>query len=263
MRPAMAFLTATLLVLAGCPDDGGDDDAASTDNGTSTSDDTTGDPPGTTAGETTGGGTTAGQDESSSGGDSTSTGPGDSESSGSTTGMICEPGTANCVCDEGMCVDDLQCVMDVCVPPGACAEHPEGEDNDSEMAAVDIGEVEGCAVGEREGAVDQDDEDWFTYHGTVDPKCNMDTSAILDADPELEVCMFWECDQGNEQVVCFGTPEGVSPEGRPGCCGNANNVVFMQRECLGVGDQPDGSVFIQVRGPDEAMCVDYSLAYLF
>ena len=260
----MAYLAAAPLVLAGCPDDGGDDDAANSDTGSSTSDgDTTVAPMDTTTDATTDeGSTTATEDESSSGGDSTTTAGSESDS-GSSTGMICDPGTANCVCDDGACVDDLQCIMDVCVPPGACADHPEGEDNDSEMTAVQIGEVEGCTVGAIDGAVDQGDTDWFTYHGTVDPDCNMDTSAILDAESDLEVCMYWECDQGNEQVVCFGTPQGFSPEGRPGCCGNANNVVFMQRECLGVGDQPDGTVYVEVRGPEDAMCVDYSLAYLF
>jgi len=260
----MAYLAAATLVLAGCPDDGGDDDAAGDDTTSSTSNgDTTDDPPGTTSGGSTDGGSTAMEDESSSGGDSTTAAGSESDGSGSSTGMICEPGTEGCACDNDSCVDDLQCMGDVCVAPGACVDHPEGEDNDSEMTAVDLGEVEGCAVGSIDGAVDQGDSDWFTYHGTVDPECNMDTSAILDADPDLEVCMFWECDQGNEQVVCFGTPEGVSPEGRPGCCGNANSVVFMQRECLGVGDQPDGTVYIEVLGPDDAMCVDYNLAYLF
>ncbi len=258
---------ASVVVIAGCPADDTNGDtpadtgttAAMTDEG-----DDGGTAPATSSGPAESGETAAATDDSGTtaaldGTDSTD----DAQDSGSSTGPICEPGGEGCTCDGGMCDDDLQCINDVCVAPGSCAEHPEGEPNDTEMTAIDIGEVAGCVVGEIDGAVDADDSDWFSYHGTTDPKCNQDTAGIITADSDLEVCMFWACDQGNEQVVCFGMPEAVSPEGLPGCCGPANNVVFMQRECLGVGDQPDGTIVLEVRGPDAAMCVDYSLAYLF
>lgn len=266
MRSRFVLPLVCAVVLTGCPDDGGSDDGPQ-DTGAASSDGSAGDmttAPGSTGDPDPATGTTASIDPDTTAADSDSESTAAAESeSGSSTGTTCEPGSQGCACDAGMCDDVLQCVDDMCIAAGACMDHPEGEPNDSEAQAIDLGEVAGCTLGEVLGAIDEDDTDWFSYHGTVDPDCNMDTSAIVDADPALEVCMYWECDQGNEQIVCFGTPEGVSPEGRPGCCGDANNVVFMLRQCLGVGDQPDGTVYLEVREPEPAQCVDYGLAYLF
>ncbi|MEM6990777.1 MAG: hypothetical protein AAF721_09775 [Myxococcota bacterium] len=265
MRTSIA-LTVSIFALSGCPDDGNSGDGPADGSTSAPATGTGGDdgmtnPPSTGAVESGGTTTEPGDSDTTAAADATTTTAGDA-STGS-TGPICEPGTEDCACDGGACDDGLECTGDVCLPPGACTEHPEGEPNDDEMSAIDLGPVQGCAVAEIAGAVDAGDSDWFTYQGTHDPECALDTSGILTADPELEVCMFWECEQGTEQVVCFGMPEAISPGGRPGCCGPANNVVFMQRQCLGVGDQPNGDVYLEVRGGEVASCVDYDLGYIF
>lgn len=263
----LTLLALPVLVLAGCSDDGDASAASTGSSGSATptsvgADDDGVGSMGTTAAasESDGGGTTTQAGDTTGAADSGTTAA-DSATQGS-TGPQCDPGTVDCSCDRGACEDDLQCLGDVCLPPGSCEKHPEGEPNDDEATAVALGEVPGCMVAEVAGAVDADDADWFSYHGTNAAACGQDTLGIIDAESDLEVCMYWECDQGNEQVVCFGMPEATSPDGWPGCCGPASNVVFMQRQCLGVGDG-DGTIYLEVRGPQAATCVDYNLAYLF
>ena len=265
MRTRLACWAIVLTVTStGCPGDTGGSDETSGTTGaadTTTGDAGDGDSTSTTMPGTTDGESTAADSESTAA-DSEST-TGDDASRESSTTAACPAGTEGCPCDGGSCDGGLACVEDVCVTAGACADHPEGEPNDTEATAVDLGEVDGCAVAEVNGAVGAGDVDWFSYHGTHDPTCNQDTSALNDSDPALTTCMYWECDQGQPQVVCFGTPVQFTPDGHPGCCASDGNAVFMQRVCLGVGDQPDGTIYMEVREPDEPMCVEYSLAYLF
>jgi hypothetical protein len=262
MRTLIACCAAAL-ALTGCSGDDTSADGGTTagESGATTQADSVDD--GSTAlpmeSDSSSGGSTAAADSSSDGGES-STGADETSSS---TGTPCPAGTEGCPCDAGACEGELQCTAEVCVPAGACAEHVDAEPNDSEATAVDLGEVAGCAVAEVNGSIDEGDDDWYVYHGTHDELCNMDTSGIVTADVDLDVCMFWECDQGNEQVVCFGTPEAISPEGRLGCCGSASSVVFMQRNCLGAGNELDGTIYLQMRDPGEPVCIDYALAYIF
>ena len=261
--PAVALLIS--VVATGCPSDGG---------GPAADGDTTGGGATQGSGDTTPSSLTeSGGADSDSGGSTsigTSTGAAESTSASddamtdSTTGSPCPSGTVDCPCDGRSCNEGLTCDNEVCVASeSACAEHPEGEPNDSEAEAVELGELAGCMVAEINGAIDDGDDDWFVYHGTEDPDCIQDTSGIVTAATDLTTCMFWECDQGTEQVVCFGTPEAVSPDGRPGCCGSMSSVVFMQRNCLGVGDETNGTVYLQVRDPGEPVCIEYALAYIY
>jgi hypothetical protein len=148
--------------------------------------------------------------------------------------------------------------------PLGCQAQPDAEPNDVEADAIALGDVTCGLVAEVEGAVDFGDQDWFTYHGIDDGSCNDNTLAIVDAaDPQLDVCMFWECDQGNPQVTCQGNAiEATSPDGRIGCCGTGS-VIFNNNACLGAAKNDSGTVHIQVQGPTESVCVDYALAYRF
>ena len=261
----LTLLVLPLLALAGCPDDGDSTAASTGSSGAATptsagaDDDGVGSMRTTGAGSESDGGTTQAGDSTTAADSGTTAADSATQDS---TGRQCDPGTIDCTCDGGTCEGDLQCLGDVCLPPGSCEKHPEGEPNDDEATAVALGEVPGCMVAELAGAVDANDTDWFSYHGTNDAACAQDTLGIIDADSDLEVCMYWECDMGNEQVVCFGVPEATSPDGWPGCCGPASNVVFMQRQCLGVGNG-DGTIYLEVRGPQAETCIDYNLAYLF
>ena len=197
-----------------------------------------------TSGATTTGGTDAG---------STSTGPG------------CIDGTEDCPCDEGMCEDGLDCVKDTCIDPLGCSDEPDTEPNDEETAAQSLPEADCGELESTMGGVDMGDVDWFTYHGVAQPNCGEDTIVILAEEPmsDLRVCMYFECDMGNAQVVCSGAfDEDTSEEGRPGCCGNGS-VQYTSTNCLGAAMSDSGDIYISVEGPEEPMCVTYDLAYRF
>ncbi|MCA9652009.1 MAG: hypothetical protein KC501_18985 [Myxococcales bacterium] len=163
--PSLRFVATSLcagLLLTACPGPAGED----SDGGTGT--ETTGPGDGSS---TTGNPMTSATDSTGSADDSGSSGPEPGTDSGSETGPICEPGTANCVCVDGACDGDLLCVGDVCTEPGGCGDGvvDEGEECDDGnpddgdgcesdctftpgAAAVDAGSVHTCALLHR-GAV--------------------------------------------------------------------------------------------------------------
>jgi hypothetical protein len=144
-----------------------------------------------------------------------------------------------------------------------CKSSLDAESNDVEDDAIDLGELECGVLDGVQGTIDGDDLDWFTYHG-VDDGCEGSTTAIITADQELEVCVYFVCDAGNPQVVCQVGEATDSPGGHHGCCG-VDNVIFDSNECLGATMNDSGTVHMSV-GPVDGtspMCTDYEVGYRF
>lgn len=261
-------------LLSGCPaDDPEETSSGTTEAEGSTSTSTTADT--TSSSSTTDPGSSSTTDESSSsttdpGSSSTTDEPMTSSSSsgdpstGSSTTDVCVPGEVDCECDAGSCDEGLDCIEDVCVDPLGCEARDDAEPNDSEDTAVMLPELNCDMVVETSGHVDLSDEDWYAYHGVDDGNCPTNTIALMNTDPALDVCMFFECDgAAPENVSCApGSQDAVSPNGRVGCCGTGN-VEFNTMACLGAAPSDTGTVYIQVQGPDEPACVAYDLGYRF
>jgi len=246
--------------LTGCESSGGNDDSGSSSSGGSSTDPTTDSTtePGTTTSET--GSSSGTTDESTTG----STTAADSSSSGegsSSTGDICEPGSQNCVCDAGACEGDLECIDDVCYTPGGCqGTQLDTEPNQDEGAAQPLPGVTCGMLSEAEGSSEPDDVDWFTTQlddlGKACPASD-GTIAIVTADEDLEVCMYFACDAGGASVNCGPDTADTSPDGLQGCCGT--NSVEPNFFCSGVNN--DSEVRIRVGGLQANACVDYAVAY--
>jgi len=182
------------------------------------------------------------------------------DASAESSGEDCPIGTQGCPCREDACDgDELECVDGVCVAPVACAESIDLEPNDEESTAIDLGEVAcGEPVAAAQGSIGTDEIDWWTYRGLADGECD-ESMVIVTADADLEVCAYFECDMGGENVNCVGSRSATSPDGREGCCGDG--YVTSANACVGMSS--NGVVLIGVSGPVEPMCVEYELAYLF
>jgi hypothetical protein len=257
--------TAVALACAACP---AGDDASATGTSTSTGDvETTATPtmtePGTsTSPSTSGMSTSTGPDETTIA-DTGSATTGTQTGGESTTTGGCVPGTEDCSCDSGSCDEGLACVDDVCVNPAGCEDRPDAEPNDDEASAIELGDHDCGTLAEMQGAVDNTDIDWWTYHGIDDGLCGENTIVIIGADEDLDVCMYFECDMGNAQVVCAAaSSDAISDEGRPGCCGSGSTQ-YNTTSCLGAATSDSGNIYISVAGPDEPMCLPYDIAYRF
>jgi hypothetical protein len=201
-------------------------------------------------------------------GDEDSGDPPDPDSTGSTSSddasdePPCPPGELGCPCDVGAsCVDDLMCEGGECVDVPACAQ-PEGEPNDDEGSAVDLGALMcGGADVVADGALDGAETDWFL----VDPQpgivCLSSPSATVAASDgsDLTVCMYAHCTMGTSNASCgfapgSGTPD-TSPDGDDGCC-NTGSVDVSNVFCNAI----DQSWVARVRVTgDGAACLDYEL----
>jgi hypothetical protein len=194
--------------------------------------------------------------------DPTTTGTTDDPSEGESTGA-CIPGSEGCSCDASSCDDGLTCVAEICQPIGGCDEEVDDEPNDDEDSAVDLGEVACDVSGDAQGTIAAGDVDWFTFHGTQTETCTMSSVAIVSADVDLNVCMYFECDMGNTQVVCpANATSDTTSGGAPGCC-RTGNVAFATQSCLGATESDSGTVWLRVDGDAQTQCVDYALAYRF
>lgn len=262
-RPSLLLASLTLLACSS-----GDDPADTSDSGvttatvgteTSTTDastatgTSTGPTPTTSDGTTTDGETTT---------TSTTTTTGTTDEPTGTTGPICDPGQANCVCDGGACDDGLECVDDLCVE-GLVCDGEIGEPDDSEANAQDLGEIDDdddntvMGDGVLSGAADVD---WFTYHAldtfghVAEPTVKVTSSAAV------RVCQFIECDTGGAVGTEISCPEGtqtaLSGALRPGCCGGATFTV-SDFNCSGSSD--DLQVYVRIDKPSQDECVEYGL----
>lgn len=249
--------------LTGCESGGGSDDGGSSSSDGSTSDPTTGSTtdPGTTTSAT---GSSSGSTTDASATGSTTAADGSSSSGGegsSSTGDICEPGTQNCVCDGGACEGDLECIDDVCYTPGGCqGKQLDAEPNQDEGAAQSLPGISCGELSEVEGSTEPDDVDWFTTQlDDLGENCPASdgTIAIVTAEEDLEVCMYFACNAGGASVNCGPGTEDTSPDGLAGCCGT--NSVEPNFFCSGVNN--DSEVRIRVGGLQANACVDYAVAY--
>lgn len=251
--------------MAGCDSDSGDGSGGGSTS--STSGGSTTDP---TSESTSSGGTTTPDpststtmvDESTTG--STTAVDGSSSSGGegsSSTGEICEPGTQNCVCDGDMCDGDLECVDGVCFVPGGCqGKQLDTEPNQDEGAAQGLPGVDCGELAQIDGSSEPEDIDWYTVDLTdLGKECpNSDgTIAIVTADEDLEICMYFSCNAGAASVNCGPATDSTSPDGLAGCCGT--NSVEPDFFCSGVNS--DSEVRLSVGGLEANACVDYAVAY--
>ena len=206
--------------------------------------------------------TTGPESTSTSEPESTSTGTPETGSESSTT-TGCVLGTEDCACDGGTCDEGLDCVDDVCVNPFGCEDRPDAEPNDDEASAIELGDHDCGVLAEMQGAADNTDIDWWTYDGIDDGMCGEDTIVIINADQDLDVCMYFECEMGNAQVVCAAaSTEAISPDGRPGCCGSGSTQ-YTTTSCLGAAVSDSGTIYMSVAGPEDPVCVPYDIAYRF
>lgn len=193
-------------------------------------------------------------------GEPTTAEPTTGDASTGTTGPICDPGSANCVCDAGTCDEGLVCTDDVCTAGLACDSDVEPDDD--EPNATDLGEITDddddklMADGVLTGMADVD---WYVYKG-VDTFGHVSEPTIqVSSSATVRVCQFLECEEGAVMttVECpQGTQSALSGMLRPGCCGPAMFTV-SDFECPGTND----NLFVYVRIDKAAKdsCVEYSL----
>lgn|GEM_PF-2450977 len=244
----------------GCGDDSSSDDSGGSTSGGSTTDASTTDP-GT--GSTSASGSSSTTDDSTTGSttaadDTTSSTSGDGSSS---TGDICDPGTQNCACNDGMCEGDLECIEDICYNPAGCqGEQADTEPNEDEGTAQSLPGASCGQLAEVMGSTEPEDVDWFSFiFDDLGDDCPMSdgTIAIATADEDVEVCMYFECDAGAASVNCGADSDATSPDGLTGCCGT--NSVQPDFFCSGVNN--DSEVRLRVGGLEANACVEYALAY--
>ncbi|MGH1346722.1 MAG: hypothetical protein ACRBN8_34465 [Nannocystales bacterium] len=264
-RAPLCLFTVALATagLTGC--DSGDDNgesSGSTSDASSTTDD-----PSTTAVASTGSTTAVASsssttDEGTTGSSTTADVSSSTTGEGSSsTGPVCEPGTANCPCDGDVCEGDLVCTDGTCFNPAGCqGKQQDTEPNGTEATAQALGSANCGQLAEVSGSSETDDLDFYTLD-VVDlgADCpNSDgTISIVTADEDLEVCMFFACDAGAASVNCGADTDATSEDGLAGCCGT--NSVEPGFFCSGVNN--DSEVVFRVGGLEANVCVDYALAY--
>lgn len=185
------------------------------------------------------------------------------------TGSVCPRGELGCACDNGHCVDDLECRDDRCKEPegaggssgGPGCSPDDNESNDTEQSATALGQITDC---DRSGAMvsgtldDSSDVDWYRFSGSDEFLCVVDPTRVLSSDGGLRLCKFVECTGAATDLLCpLGTSPETSPEGRVGCCSSAG-FSLPTLDCPSEDD--DATVYLRI---DQAAgdCVDYSVAY--
>ena len=190
-----------------------------------------------------------------------------SGASSSSTGPGCEPGTEDCVCDEGACDEGLVCVKeddaDVCETPPNCPQE-RSEPNNDEANAEDLGEFDDfdpnfVVVDGR--LPDESDEDWFTYHCDDFALGQVDMSYEMDTNIPVRVCQFIDCDVAdNPTIVCpEGSEDATSPDGFPGCCSDLPMFDIQDIDCSPDDGDDSGQIYVRVDMPAQNMCVSYDL----
>lgn len=241
----------------------GDEDASSSTTDTPSTSTITATGPSTTSTTDPVTGPTDPSETATSTGAAESTTTGDTAETGDTTGG-CTPGELDCACDEGTCVDDLECnASDVCAAPGSC-EDDEWGDITSEDSAHFLGMIDddddngGNVMGVLTGP---DDVDWFRYDGEDSFLDSVDPFRTIAASAGVRFCKFAECVDGleNTEFTCGeGASATTSPDGRPGCC--AESVIHVpDANCSGTMSD-DMAVWIRVDQAD-AVCVQYAFDY--
>jgi hypothetical protein len=135
------------------------------------------------------------------------------------------------------------------------------EPNDSESTAVDLGVITDCDgdgssfTGELSGINDQD---WYKYEASDDFGCSVDATRDVMAAQAVRFCKYAQClDDSDPALSCpDGTDDATSPDGRPGCCGDAGFT--FAPDCSGISD--DARVYLQLRTLSND-CVAYTVDY--
>ncbi len=148
----------------------------------------------------------------------------------------------------------------------ACSD-PGPEPNEDEQGAVDLGEQPCMDMAQTfNGVLDGDvDVDWFVFHGNWQQCGQVQTDPLvsntLTASDTVRMCVFVECDQGNNQFMCpMGTMMQMSPDGLPGCCGMGTMEFVLN--CQGTGNE-SANVFVRLDQAPADACVDYSVEYSY
>ncbi len=186
-------------------------------------------------------------------------------SSGGSSETGCTPGEADCTCDEGSCVDGLECTpQDVCEATAECEDDEYGDILTEETAHF-LGEINdndgngGTVMGILTGP---DDVDWFRYDGSDDFGNVVDPFRTIAADSGVRFCKFGSCMNGleNTEFSCGEDASATtSPDGLPGCCAEA--VLPVDATCSGTISD-DMAIWIRVDQAEEA-CVQYAFNYHF
>lgn len=150
---------------------------------------------------------------------------------------------------------------------GVMCEDPGEEPNEDENSAI-AGEEQGCNSGPDTLSgllAGPTDVDWFTWHGSDGfMGCGfggVEGDHELTASENIRLCVFVECDQGNEDIECGGdSTQNTSPDGRPGCC-NQGNVTFSTLNCTMAGE--DMQFYVRLDQAPADTCVDYEVEYDF
>lgn len=242
----------------GGPTDGGLTTGDASTAATSTTASTGGDPTDGSASATTGEASTTTGDPTTGGGTTSDT----SDTSGS-TGPICDIGTANCACDQGMCQDGLACENGVCVAGGLVCDTDLGEPDDDEPSAHVMGEItdDDAKTLMADGVISgMTDADWYTYHALDTAFHVAEPTVKVTSSGTLRVCQFLECDEGGAvmtEITCpMGTQSALSGALRPGCCGGATFSI-SDFNCPGSTDNL--KVYVRLDKPLSDECIDYSL----
>lgn len=187
-------------------------------------------------------------------------------SEGESDATGCAPGQVDCPCDVGStCDEGLECVEGTCVAPGAC-EEPEGEPNDDEAGAIDVGSLEcGGDPIVLPGALNGTEQDWFTTVPMSGAVCfeNPTATVTTEGDAEIAVCIFAVCANGGTNVGCgfggnAGTPE-MSPDGADGCC-RTGSVELDSVTCQSISQ--DYTAWVRVSAAqDECLAYELTLDY--
>lgn len=145
----------------------------------------------------------------------------------------------------------------------AC-EDPGFEPNEEENDAEDLGD-NSCPAepGNLMGVLDGDtDVDWFRFRGVDGMGCGFgdpEVSHTLTASDAVRLCVFVECDQGQDDFQCpMGTQANDSPDNRPGCCSDGDIVIDLN--CSGTMTET-ADFFIRVDQAPADACVEYSVTF--
>lgn len=149
---------------------------------------------------------------------------------------------------------------------GVACDDPGPEPNEEEGDADDRGEQTCQAdAGTMAGVLDGDaDVDWFRFRGVDGMGCGFgdpQVSHTLTAGEPVRLCVFVECDQGQNDFDCpMGTQANDSPDNRPGCCSDGDIVFGLN--CMGTMNET-ADFFVRVDQAPANACVEYSVEFDF
>ena len=87
-----------------------------------------------------------------------------------------------------------------------------------------------------------------------------ETNLVLLADGVVRMCVFFECDQGDEDFNCTdGSNNEDSPDGRPGCCTD-QGMLSVALNCAGSMNE-SADVFVRFDEAPADSCINYALTY--